>query len=77
MLEKKIFSEKLIGLEAFCESCRDDTKMYSTGNIVFDCEIKMWLLEYKCSFDNEIINKWNIKYDSLIQEALKENGIEE
>ena len=76
-LEKKLYSNKIKDLKENCSICRDDSFMYSTGYLYKSNYSKHWVLEFKCSFNEEISKIWDIKYENLIKEVLKDNGIEE
>ena len=76
MVIKLIYDKKLKGFKEPCTTPRSSHKMISTGNLIFD-SVSRWSIEFKCKKCNELINIWNIKYDKIIKEVLKDNGIEE
>lgn len=49
--------------------------MVSTGVLHKDSLGDSWFIEYKCEVSGEEILTWDEKYESLIQEIIKEEGI--
>ena len=75
---KVISSNKIKGIRISCTICKDECKMVSTGKIYcqkLESGTIMTHIEFICPTYNEIIKKYNIKYKDLIQEILKDNGI--
>lgn len=76
MSEKKIYSNKLKKIVEDCPECRNKAEMNGTGYLIYSDLSNDWVIEYKCQKCNEIIRKWDLKYEDIIKEVLKENGIE-
>ncbi len=75
MSEIKIYDKRLKGIEEKCSICKDSSKMYGTGNLIYSELSNDWVLEFSCPAYNEISRIWHVKYEPLIQEILKDEGI--
>ena len=73
---EKIYSKKIKGLKENCPDCRGYAKMKSTGYI-YKSKLNYWVIEFVCLNNSEIIKMKFHKYNELVNEVLKDNGIEE
>lgn len=72
---QKIHSEKIKGYKERCTECRDGSSMTSSEYLYQD-KFGNWYMEFLCDRNKESIKLWDEKYESTINEALKENNIE-
>lgn len=72
---QKISSEKVKGFKERCTECRDGSDMTSSEYLYQD-KFGEWYMEFLCDHNQESFKIWDEKYESAINEALKENNIE-